>query len=51
MSQITLDYVTFFYNCFCSQDNVEGPSQGSLAKITLRPDSYNIGNLVEDEEE
>lgn len=50
MSQITLDYVAF-YNCFCSQDNMEGPSQGSLAKITLHPDSYNIRNLVEDEEE
>lgn len=49
MSQTTLDYFSL-YNCFCSQDNVERASQGSLAKITLCPDSYNIRNLCEDTE-
>lgn len=49
MSRAILDYVTF-YNCFCSQDNMEGASQGSLTKITLCPDSYNIRNLCEDAE-
>lgn len=50
MSQTTPDYITHC-NCFCSQDNMEGASQGSLAKITLYPNSYNIRNLCEDTEE
>lgn len=49
MSRVTLDYVTF-YNCFCSQDNMEGASQGSLTKVTLCPDSYDIRDLCEDAE-
>lgn len=29
---------------------MEGPPQGSLAKITLRPDSYNVRDLWEEAE-
>lgn len=49
MFQTTLDYFTL-YNCFYSQDNMEGASKGSLAKIPPCPDSYNIRNLSEDTE-
>lgn len=49
MSQTALDYFTL-YDGFCSQDNMEGAPQGSLAKITLGPDSYNVRNLWEDAE-